>query len=253
VVDLPVAREAATDYPVMVGSSLKGALRDKATAGQVIEEAAANHAFGMPDQAGELLISDGRLLLLPVRSLTGAARWVTCPHLVERYRRDLLRAGLSPLPVKPSLDQGQALASGSGYLFLEERQFMIVAAPATDLVEAIETLMIHAEVRQRLSEQVVVVHDDDFAWFARYGLSVQARNALSKDGTKRSESLWYEETLPPDSLMYAIVLGRTEDSLEPLHRLFPKSDPYLQAGGNETVGHGWFAVSIRNGQTGGGA
>ena len=29
VVDLPVAREAATDYPVLVGSSLKGALRDK--------------------------------------------------------------------------------------------------------------------------------------------------------------------------------------------------------------------------------
>ena len=29
VVDLPVAREAATDYPVLVGSSLKGALLDK--------------------------------------------------------------------------------------------------------------------------------------------------------------------------------------------------------------------------------
>ena len=29
VVDLPVAREAATDYPVIVGSSLKGALRDR--------------------------------------------------------------------------------------------------------------------------------------------------------------------------------------------------------------------------------
>ena len=27
VVDLPVAREAATDYPVLVGSSLKGALK----------------------------------------------------------------------------------------------------------------------------------------------------------------------------------------------------------------------------------
>ncbi len=29
-VDLPVAREATTDYPVIVGSSMKGALNDQA-------------------------------------------------------------------------------------------------------------------------------------------------------------------------------------------------------------------------------
>jgi CRISPR-associated protein Cmr4 len=155
--------------------------------------------------------------------------------------------------VKPSVARGQALASGTGHLFLEERQFTIAAAPATDLVEAIETLVIHNEVRQRLREQLVVVHDDDFAWFARYGLSVQARNVLKKDGTKRSENLWYEETLPPDSLMYALVLSRKTGSLEALHRLLSGPDPYLQAGGNETVGHGWFAVNVRNGQAGGGA
>ncbi len=39
VVDLPVAREAATDYPVLVGSSLKGALRDKFETGLRAESA----------------------------------------------------------------------------------------------------------------------------------------------------------------------------------------------------------------------
>ena len=40
VVDLPVAREASTHYPVLVGSSLKGALKDKAagTAPQDLSE-----------------------------------------------------------------------------------------------------------------------------------------------------------------------------------------------------------------------
>jgi CRISPR-associated protein Cmr4 len=93
VVDLPVAREAATDYPVLVASSLKGALRDKAETTKTVE---ANDRFGKPDHAGDLLVSDGRLLLLPVRSLTGSYRWVTCPHIIERYRRDLSRTGLVP-------------------------------------------------------------------------------------------------------------------------------------------------------------
>ena len=93
VVDLPVAREASTDYPVIVGSSMKGALRDKA---KTVGMADMDARFGKQDHAGDLVVSDGRLLLLPVRSLTASYRWATCPHLIERYRRDLARAGVSP-------------------------------------------------------------------------------------------------------------------------------------------------------------
>ena len=78
VVDLPVAREASTDYPVIVGSSLKGALRDKAETAAMDDIDA---LFGKRDRAGEMIVSDGRLLLLPVRSLTASFRWATCPHL----------------------------------------------------------------------------------------------------------------------------------------------------------------------------
>ena len=88
-----------------------------------------------------------------------------------------------------------------------------------------------------------MIDDDDFAWFARYGLAVQARNVL--DDAKQSRNLWYEETLPPDSVLYAVVLGRRDDALAALDALFPERDPYLQAGGNQTVGQGWFAVTVR--------
>lgn len=247
VVDLPVAREAATDYPVLVGSSLKGALRDKAERTQGLE---ANARFGRPDQAGDLLVSDGRLLLLPVRSLTGSYRWVTCPHLLERYGRDLARSGLAPQPAVPSLDPRHVLTGGTGSLFLEERQFEISAPLPNGLVDAISPLVLHVETQGRLTAQIAVLHDDDFAWFVRYGLSIQARNVL-EDGTKKSKNLWYEETLPPDCVMYTLVLGRTDGALAALDALFPASDPYLQAGGNETVGHGWFAVKIRRGLNGG--
>lgn len=247
VVDLPVARETTTEYPVLVGSSLKGALRDKADAAQ------RDQRFGKPEHAGDLLVSDARLLLLPVRSLTGSYRWATCPHLIERYHRDIARAGLGPTSkALKDVERGTVLAAGGGNLFLEERQFSIIREPESDLVNAVKPLLLHRETQERLSDQVAVLHDDDFAWFVRYGLPIQARNVL-EDGTKKSKNLWYEETLPPDTVMYALVMGRSDDALSALDSLFPDGDPYLQAGGNETVGQGWFAVSLRCDDAGGAA
>ena len=238
VVDLPVAREAATDYPVLVGSSLKGALRDKT------DENSRTERFGSQDQAGDLLVSDARLLLLPVRSLTGAYRWTTCPHLVERYVRDCDRAGRRPTSVTPPVvNRGDVLTSSSDKLFLEERQFRVSGEPASELIDAITPLLFHQETRGRLHGQIAVLHDDDFTWFVRYGLSIQARNSL-EDETKKSKNLWYEETLPPDSVLYALITGRNNTALDTLDSLFPDEDPYLQAGGNETVGQGWLAVTV---------
>ncbi|MFO7904692.1 MAG: RAMP superfamily CRISPR-associated protein, partial [Pirellulaceae bacterium] len=80
-VDLPVPREAATDYPVIVGSSLKGALRDLKYQSELIlakgegaddDEKPAKDAtdrteaiFGRQESAGNILVSDARLVLLP--------------------------------------------------------------------------------------------------------------------------------------------------------------------------------------------
>lgn len=246
VVDLPVAREGATGYPVIVGSSLKGALRTKSES----TSDDADLRFGERDRAGDLLVSDARLLLLPVRSLTSSYRWATCPHLIERYGRDLTRAGLSPRPTVPAVERGAVLAAGEDYLYLEERQFSVSSSP-DGLSDAIGPVILHEDTRQRLESQIVVLHDDDFAWFARYGLAVQARNVLADDGSKQSQNLWYEETLPPDTVMYSLVMGRNEDAVAALDTLFPEQDPYLQAGGNETVGQGWFAVNVRMGEEGG--
>ncbi len=238
VVDLPVAREAATDYPVLVGSSLKGALRDKA---ETVESNDIEGRFGEPDKAGDLLISDGRLLLLPVRSLSYSYRWATCPYVIERYGRDLERAGARPTPPPQSVISKAVSTKDESDQFLEERKFATLEPP-DGLVDAIAPLILHEDTRARLKDQLVVLSDKDFAWFARYGLSIQARNKLSDKDTKQSVSLWYEETLPPDTVLYSLITARNPGALDALDELFPDSDPYLQAGGNETVGQGWFAV-----------
>lgn len=251
VIDLPVAREAATDYPVITGSSLKGALLDRARYTESIGDQERDRTFGSPDAAGGLLVSDARLLLLPVRSLTTAYFWVTCPHVVERLARDLRRAGVDAPVAIPKVDKGNVATNAQDpHVFLEERQFAVAPGIDSGLVDTLKSVIPHPDTARRLGDQLAVLHDDDFAWFARYGLAVQARNVL--DDRKRSRNLWYEETLPPDTVMYALIAGRTDEDLELLDRLFPEGARYLQAGGNETVGQGWFSVVRLDGGTEGG-
>jgi CRISPR-associated protein Cmr4 len=243
VIDLPVAREAATDYPVLVGSSLKGALKDLVPAKN--EDGTVNEMcvrlFGKQDDAGQLLVSDARILLLPVRSLTGQYRWVTCPHILERFARDKRRAGQKTNMVQVKVSAYDALGHGKEDLFLEERQFKVTGVVHPDVLSEVAAMIGNDDTRGRLEKQLVVLSDEDFAWFARYGLSVQARNVLDTE-KKTSKNLWYEETLPPDTVMYALIAERHEGkALKDFRPLFADR-PYLQAGGNETIGQGVFLV-----------
>lgn len=246
-VDLPVARESATDYPVIVGSSLKGALRDRARQERA-ENFDIDRVFGKQDDAGQLLVGDGRLLLLPVRSLTRSYCWITCPHLLERLGRDLGRAGnhsgQSSLD-NPGRGQFLGLQADESPLFLEERQFARGGDISTGIYQQIRELFKHAETAARLEERLVILNDNDFVWFARFGLTVQARNVLD-EVKKTSQNLWYEETIPPDALFYSLWGERAGGTLDAVVNSFEKS-PYLQVGGNETVGQGWFAVKFLDG------
>lgn len=250
VIDLPVAREETTGYPMIPGSSLKGSLRDKVE--QEIDKDKANQFFGVGDSearaAGNVGITDARLLLLPVRSLTGHYRWATCPYLLERLQRDLKLVGKEEeFPSMEKIASGKALvAQEISTLFLEEFSFSTIQAEETiqKVAEILQKLIPHQSVRQRLVEQLVILNDEEFAYFARYGLAVRARNQLD-DQTKESKNLWYEETLPPDSLMYLLLIGRNgkKEDLEQLKEHLDNYS-YLQVGGNETMGQGWFFTSI---------
>ena len=243
-VDLPVAREAATDYPVIVGSSFKGALRETARQDEQLQ-GSVEQIFGKQESAGDLLVADARLLLLPVRSLDAPFRWITCPHLLERCQRDLHRAGHGKaMPVKKiGVARGQCLsASGKDHVYLEERRFDVAGAVPEPVSDALGHFVAHEPTRERLHRQLTILADEDFAWFARYGLTVTARNRLDEI-KKTSKNLWYEETLPPDSLFYALLAERADEALSGIRSLFART-PYVRVGGNETVGQGWFAVQV---------
>ncbi|MCF6188528.1 MAG: type III-B CRISPR module RAMP protein Cmr4 [Desulfobulbaceae bacterium] len=245
VIDQPVARERVTGYPFIAGSSLKGAWLDY-TRQNGADENRCNQLFGNKDSAGRLLISDARLLLLPIRSLSRSYCWLTCPLILERLARDLARACgetdcMTDIQVKKGKFYG--LSKSEQTLFLEERNFQHAGGVPADVLDVLGKLIPHEKSRQRLADQLVVVSDGAFQWFAENGLSILARNSLDKD--KQSKNLWYEETLPPDSLMTSIVAQRDSDndSLKIFQQMLRERN-YLQVGGNETIGQGWFQLGI---------
>ncbi len=200
-VDLPVAREAATGYPVIVGSSMKGALLDAARdriRRKELEDFDIKFVFGEHDNAGALLVSDARLLLLPVRSLTSHFVWATCPHLVERYLRNRKRSGNPDAAfeftavVRDDAESPKYLGPDVGDLFLEERQFAHAGSPPQGLIAILQPLIRHPQTAARLDQQLVVLSDASFAWFARTAwrsmpatFSMRTRRPASTFGTRR--------------------------------------------------------------------
>lgn len=277
VIDLPIMREAHTGWPCVFGSAVKGAVRARAEGDKDSEKRLLadeiNLIFGQAnfkagessEYAGALAVGDARLLLLPVRSLTTHFRWVTCPAALTRFQRDAERLGLGAdiggFPV-PSVEDETALvaeAVNGGHLFLEEYRFKAEAADLSAIVAALAKLMPES-VGKALSHQFAIVADDSFRHLAEHATPVNAHVRLNDQKTVEKGALWYEETLPPETLLYVglnavnarkpgeelaagEVMARLRESLFGEH-------PYLQLGGNETVGMGWCRAAFHTGREG---
>lgn len=255
-IDQPVAREGGTNLPFIPGSSLKGSLRnatdaDKRNFGASIQDG------DEQDSQGLTLFGDIRLALLPIRSSVSAYRWATCPLLLERFQRDVSRCKgtaawehLLSFAV-PEVAPSKALSADplKARLYLEERTFEIVGAPDGRIAAALAMLIPSGEpyerARARVAKQLLIMSDDDFGWFASFGLPVQARNQLAPE-TKTSQNLWYEEYLPADTLMYAIAAPRGATSNGAFADLVKKlgERQWLQVGGNESVGRGLCRIHV---------
>lgn len=262
VIDLPIQREAHTDWPCVFGSSVKGALRAHAE-GNSLDSALTRAVFG-PDtdnasaHAGSLLVSDARLALLPVRSLTSHFRWVSCPSLLRRLGRDLQRLGLvEAVPEVPEVDNEQALVAqaqqGGDELYLEEFRFSQSVADLSGWLGVFERLCGRG-YRQELKQQLTLVDDDSFRHLCRSALPVQPHIRLdSETKTVATGALWYEENLSPETVLYVCLSAQpsrheaidknAEAMAELLDGLFIER-PWLQVGGNETVGMGWCRVEV---------
>lgn len=275
VIDLPIQREGHNGYPCVFGSSMKGALRTCAETQYPKDKDGKSHpsvqaVFG-PDtnnaseHAGAIMVSDARLLLLPIRSLTSQFKWVTCPDALKRFQRDTERFGVNIAKATiPEVNGNNAVVptqptqTAAGALFLEEYRFDAASANLDSLITTLANLMQRDDAQTALQQQLVIVSDDMFAHLCQHTTPVNAHIAIkSETKTVKDGALWYEETLPPETLLYvgiSAVNARAKDAEMPaasilgaVTGLFDKK-PWLQVGGNETVGMGWCAVKNMGGK-----
>lgn len=265
-IDLPIQREVHTDWPCVFGSAVKGALRAHAEQRMAPTSTAITDLFG-PDHggaqerdtshAGALLVGDATLLALPVRSLQSSFKWVTCPQALKRFARTAERLGLAL--ALPALDQparDKAMGQGDAKLFLEEFRFeQSPDACIEALAKVLAPLSGGALDEATLMQRLVVVHDDIFSFLARNATSVQPHIAIeSKTKTVKDGALWFEETLPPETMLYVPLTATASrrkggdltaaQVLAQFEQLLPAGKNWLQLGGNETTGMGWCRVGI---------
>jgi CRISPR-associated protein Cmr4 len=282
VVDLPIQRERHTGFPKIEATGLKGALRDaaerKPLSADEITAIFGPDTANASDHAGALAPTDVRILAFPVRSLTDVFVWVTCPMVMDRLRRDAALGGFPDLNL-PAVTPGEAQArvganGGLGdILVLEDLSFSVVPDGREEKmgvdVLAEKLLGFLPNELERLRSHLVVLRNADFAYFVQHATQVSARIALTggkttgkwvdpATGNQESGNLWYEETLPPETIMYSLLMASeprggkksgiadADGVLRKLEEVFSKK-PYLQVGGNETVGHGWCAIKFSGG------
>lgn len=268
-IDLPIARERSTSLPLIPGSSLKGCLRDQARAeGRDLSEI--NTIFG-PEKgkedargyAGSISVSDGQILLLPVRSLAGTFVWTTSPYVLARLKRDAQSCGITTpeLPAAPQ-DQDALVADASvlldnlgNRLVLEEYDFAGKSDPkvqtwAAWLAKSIFPAAEDGAFREALQKRLVILSDRAFFGLTRTATEIQAHIAISHNtGTVEDGALWYQESLPAETVLVGLLRGAKPRSGGPaltdadvVNKALPTS-ARLQIGGKAGTGQGWVRLA----------
>ena len=268
-IDLPIQRERTTQYPMIQGSGIKGKLRATAEF-EKLEDI--NVIFG-PDvtgggdeYAGALIAGDARILLFPVRSLSGVFAYTTSYDVLNRFRRDLERGNASHTLEwqVPDRVPGKVLVTttsdiqANNRVVLEEFNFESQADSRVDTIAewittaALPELGANDYWANKVKRSLVILPDNDFRDFALYATEVITRVRIDRaKKTVEKGALWTEEHLPTDTLLYVPIYATDARKngkdgsklsgtqiLEKARTLGAKTGNYLQLGGDETVGRG---------------
>ena len=288
VVDLPIQRERHTGFPIIQGSSLKGVLRNSACLVKIADKCKKcdkkpetvekceilRQIFGSPEGIGGISITDARILAFPVRTLKGVFGWVTCPLVLDRYKRDLRIANenanwnLKDLDI----DDDKAIISEESslgveleeegqkrkYVYVEDIQLEVkeknelIKAITSKIVEGLPNNDIYKAIKDKLSKDLIIVSDNVFRDLVTLTTEIVTRIKINPEtGTVETGGLWSEEYLPTDTLMYSLILipSRLNNlKLEEIeNKIMKYNEKILQIGGDETIGKGFARIKLVKG------
>lgn len=264
-IDLPLYRDPTTKWPAVPSSGFKGVWADHyhrqagATLKTRKDHDLLKAGFGLTEEvsnAGALMVTDARLVCLPVRSFKGTFAWATSSLALRFLKRDLELAGFKGVPDLPAtapealVATKDALALG-GRVYLEdldlaEKQDPRAAMWAEFLAERV--FGTQPDWRQEFVKRFVVLPEMTFDYLTETGTEVTTRVRID-DITKTvaDGQLWTEESLPAESILAGLVGCDRVNGIKgvaeaQLMAEYATKELQLQVGGKASVGRGKVRV-----------
>lgn len=278
-IDLPTARNKVTGHPIIPASSIKGVMKDEFQLNGLGKKSAgikniqdwklnAKTLFGGDeacDFASAISVGDANLLALPVRSFFGTFAYLASPYTLQQLKQQQRRLdSKQSLPAIPQINRGSnnyrvMLSSESvlrqqnnNSILLEELDLVIDDENiADDWAKYIARLYFDDEEGQQLFiKRFAIVDDNAINFLCESALPVDARIAIDDEtGTVKPGALWYEESVPPETLFSGVIgidnsHNKEDDANDTELAAFLTASPeiYLQIGGKATTGKGFVAI-----------
>jgi len=268
-VDLPIQRERHTNWPHIQATGVKGAFRAHYREFNQNDRQLINFIFGSDTQddwdknddnlPGAMSVSDAKLVAFPMRSNIAPFVWVTCPSVLKRLNADFEYAGLPGIEEIRDVKKENAVSIGSekldGKIILEDAVVNISSDSAESVFQSTFPEL----------ERTVLISDEMYDYAVSSCTEVQTQIKIdSKTGAAEDGGLRYQEFLPADSVLYAVVhysrrdqaeLGKKCDNqtlidlVKGLHADTVKRHVedvitgFIQIGGDETLGKGICRLS----------
>ena len=284
-IDNPIQRERHTQYPMMAGSGIKGAIRHDYWAQGEASRGLLNKLFG-PDQsaaehAGAISFGDGQLLAFPVRCAKAGFVYATSPLILARLKRHLTLAGIQSEWQIPNIENGQCRMRNPN--LLTDNKLALEAYELDANLDADNSLGAVADwfaqhalpknqdfdyFRDKLKSDLVLLSDDELHYFAVNSTVVEPHVRIDDiSGTADGGALFYTENLPPESLLFTVLMASQErykrgdsandrmDAKKVIDTLVdgkegwqPLNGRMVQFGGDATTGRGQIVCSVVGGQ-----
>ncbi|MGR6502667.1 type III-B CRISPR module RAMP protein Cmr4 [Shewanella sp. Koi 1] len=257
IVDQPIARERASNLPIVPGSTVRGVLKAfiSHTEQTEVKPTLSQSLFGYdkqdgePSFAGALSITDAHLLLLPVRTVYGILAYATCPFILQRYKKDRKLDLMVPAPAdEQALHPKGNPNHQDNLMVLEDLDLKAQECEYTQQWAGYIAQTLYAKESayfSDMSKRIIVLPDTVFSFLAETATEIRTRIRINQEtGVVDNGALWTEESLPAESILWGVFsvdAPRLNDQNGDKRLRFTdiiNNKPLLQMGGNMGTGNG---------------
>ncbi len=184
--------------------------------------------LGSKDREGSLAFVDARILFFPIKSLKGIFALITCPYVLERFKRD---TNITTFLSETSIADDECFVTDNSIITVNN-QVVLEEFVLNVKERKIQSQQVFPTVD---SKRVAIVHDDMFSHIVKNYTEIQTHIKVDiEKGTVEKGALWTEEYVPAETIFYFKVISKNGN--------FISMPDILQIGGNSSTGKGIVEV-----------